>query len=766
MAGIFLGLQQGLSTLRRDPICPLYRSLQSSPTMNAFNSNTQLNIEKPERVYLQIEEIVRDIVLQLSAPSNDDAIEATKSESRRMLKELQKNINKQLSELRENADWETFTIAFYGETNAGKSTLIESLRILLKEASKVEEQRKFKEWESETEISVDYVETLRQEIGQLEEKIEQHKKAWISYEKEFDLNSKTFKKTFKDLELKIKEKKKGVGFWQRVIWLFRPFEEQIELKAAKSKFKESKTERNSYKKNHSNEALSLKILFTKKQSENQEIEEDLSVGSELADGGIIGNGRSDYTLDTQRYLLTSGSQKFAILDVPGIEGNESKVVNSIWNAVKKAHVVFYVTSKASPPQKGDDNNSGTLEKIKAHLGAQTEVWSIYNKRITNPIQLEKPEIVSEDEKQALEVLNQKMQEQLGGNYQQCLSISAYPAFLASSTCLVPASPEIRNQKKFLAKRSREDLLERTNMQPFLDMLTGRMISDSRAKIERSNINKAYQVISGAQEQVHLLQKEKFIPLLEYLKNEVHDAEIQLDAAVNAFKARLINTGRSLIEDFTRDSRREVYAKIERDISNDEFKTVLRDCITKNQEKLSNKLPDMMKKELRSFENNLKDIIKKLNRQTGDLLKVYKNVGNTEIELNIDLKSGIDTTGLLISIIGGGLLFWNPAGWLVLAPALATLAFQIYKAVRSFFSSSYKMAQQKKSVDENLDRVETVFISEFDKGLSESMKELSGKIFETKEGIQLSIGHIVEINQSLKLAEQVLSNLSDSLEYTS
>ena len=726
----------------------------------------QLNIEKPERVYLQIEKVVGDIVQKLNARSDDESIEAAKSESRQILRDLQSSINKQLFELRENADWETFTIAFYGETNAGKSTLIESLRILLKEASKVEEQRKFKEWESETEISDDYVETLRQEIDQLEEKIEDHKKLGINCEKEFDLNSKSFKQTIKDLKLKIKQKKKGVEFWQRVIWLFRPFEEQVELKEVKAKFKESKVERSSYKKNHSDETLSLKTSFTEKQSENQKIEEKLSVAIELADGGIIGNGRSDYTLDTQRYLFTSGNQKFAILDVPGIEGNESKVVNSIWNAVKKAHAVFYVTSKAAPPQKGDDHNSGTLEKIKDHLGAQTEVWSIYNKRITNPMQLEKPEIVSEDEKQALEVLNQKMQEQLGDNYQQCLSISAYPAFLASSTCLVPASQEIRNQKKFLAKRSREDLLERTKMQFFLDMLTGSMVSDSRAKIERSNINKAYQVISGAQEQVHLLQKEKFIPLLEHLKNEVRDAEIQLDAAVNTFKARLSNTGRSLIEDFTRDSRREVYAKIERDISNDEFKTVLRDCITKNQGQLSNKLPGMMKKELRSFESNLKDIIKKLNRQTGDLLKVYKNVGNTEIELNIDLKSGINTTSLLMSIIGGGLLLWNPAGWLVLAPALATLAFQIYKAVRSFFSSSYKMAQQKKSVDENLDRVETVFISEFDKGLSESMRELSGKIFEIKEGMQLSIGHIVEINQSLKLAEQELSNLSDSLEYIS
>ena len=132
---------------------------------------------------------------------------------------------------------------------------------------------------------------------------------------------------------------------------------------------------------------------------------ELSAAIGLADGSIIGNGRSDYTLDTQRYLFTSGNQKFAILDVPGIEGNETKVVKSIWNAVKKAHAVFYVTSKAAPPQKGDGNNSGTLEKIKSHLGAQTEVWSIYNKRITNPMQLEKPEIIASRRNKTIEELS-------------------------------------------------------------------------------------------------------------------------------------------------------------------------------------------------------------------------------------------------------------------------------------------------------------------------------------------------------------------------
>lgn len=56
------------------------------------------------------------------------------------LKELQNSLDKvrnqfkkEISFLEKNSEWEKFTIAFFGETNAGKSTILEALRILLKE---------------------------------------------------------------------------------------------------------------------------------------------------------------------------------------------------------------------------------------------------------------------------------------------------------------------------------------------------------------------------------------------------------------------------------------------------------------------------------------------------------------------------------------------------------------------------------------------------------------------------------------------------------
>ncbi|GAA8140544.1 hypothetical protein NP0150_12520 [Helicobacter pylori] len=71
------------------------------------------------------------------------------------------------------------------------------------------------------------------------------------------------------------------------------------------------------------------------------------------DGAIIGDGRSDFTTETKSYTLKHNNKTFILLDAPGIEGNEEKVMEQILNATKKAHAIFYVTKKPTPPQKGE-----------------------------------------------------------------------------------------------------------------------------------------------------------------------------------------------------------------------------------------------------------------------------------------------------------------------------------------------------------------------------------------------------------------------------
>ena len=52
------------------------------------------------------------------------------------LRIIQTRFDSELHQLKTHAEWDTFTLAFFGETNAGKSTIIESLRILFKEESR------------------------------------------------------------------------------------------------------------------------------------------------------------------------------------------------------------------------------------------------------------------------------------------------------------------------------------------------------------------------------------------------------------------------------------------------------------------------------------------------------------------------------------------------------------------------------------------------------------------------------------------------------
>ncbi|GAA7768898.1 hypothetical protein HpBT0181_04670 [Helicobacter pylori] len=159
---------------------------------------------------------------------------------------------KELESLKNNEEWEKFTIAFYGETGAGKSTLIECLKLFFKESGKINQQKRFKRLYANVK-NPNYVKNYRG-------------------------------------------------------------------------------------------------------SEHAELEK-------LQDGAIIGDGRSDFTLETKSYTLKHNNQSFVLLDVPGIEGDEKKVKQEISDATRKAHAIFYVTKTPAPPQKGEERKEGTIEKI-------------------------------------------------------------------------------------------------------------------------------------------------------------------------------------------------------------------------------------------------------------------------------------------------------------------------------------------------------------------------------------------------------------------
>jgi len=91
----------------------------------------------------------RDVGAQVDQILNDvDSIKLKNEKGNAHLNSLKEKlscIREQFSEevqfLEEHSEWDTFTIAFFGETNAGKSTILESLRILFDEQKRQESIR-------------------------------------------------------------------------------------------------------------------------------------------------------------------------------------------------------------------------------------------------------------------------------------------------------------------------------------------------------------------------------------------------------------------------------------------------------------------------------------------------------------------------------------------------------------------------------------------------------------------------------------------------
>lgn len=113
---------------------------------------------------------------------------------------------------------------------------------------------------------------------------------------------------------------------------------------------------------------SLRILL------NEESRKLLRQRKGNCDGEIVGDGRQDFTQDYHEYQMNIKGNNFMLIDVPGIEGKENLFKGKIGEALRKAHVIFYVN--------GHNKNidKGTAGKIKEYMGDGVKVVVIQNIR--------------------------------------------------------------------------------------------------------------------------------------------------------------------------------------------------------------------------------------------------------------------------------------------------------------------------------------------------------------------------------------------------
>ncbi|MEA2016809.1 MAG: hypothetical protein U9N59_00045 [Campylobacterota bacterium] len=520
------------------------------------------NINHPKEIYDYLKTNINNIINTLEQQSDDEQFEVSKSEVLNMIDVFRKEkLDKAIDELMKSQEWERFTVAFYGETNAGKSTIIEALRIHFKEEEKLKQQEIFKKIDKEYDINKKHlelkIESIKNDI--LENKVDNEQLALDYKDDKNDLEKKINQITSDD------SKKKANSIIYKLLSLLHIINIQkeidkrnLEINEKKVKYEIDVKSLNDILKNKNNE---LKQLENKIKALETDTFDSLEY---LVDGQIIGDGRSDFTKKSTTYNFTHNNQEFAFLDVPGIEGDETIVIDEISHAVKKAHAVFYVTSSSTPPQKGDEHKKGTLEKIKEHLGSQTEVYTIFNKRVTNPMQLNKA-LVSDDEKDSLKIVDEKINNILKENYAGHKIVSAKIAFLAIAKCLLAESPIYNEKKKFLDKFSTDELVKKANFDELCNFITDELVVNAKQKIKKSNYYKANEILNELIDILDKALKNNFEPLYKQVVQEVDIASDNLRNTLRKTKIDLDSVIAKTLRDFENDTRKEIYRYIDKNI---------------------------------------------------------------------------------------------------------------------------------------------------------------------------------------------------------
>ncbi|MFP6346212.1 hypothetical protein ACLGE2_07770 [Helicobacter pylori] len=459
-----------------------------------------------------------------------------------------------------------------------------------------------------------------------------------------------------------------------------------------------------------------------------------------------------------------------MLDVPGIEGSEQKVIDQISNATQKAHAIFYVTKTPNPPQKGEEGKRGTIEKIQRQLDSQTEVWTIFNKPINNPRAF-KDKLINESEKESLKILNKEMKNILGKHYMGHQIVSAQMAFYGLASALIPESDFYKNKQKFLEVFKEEEwLLYKSRFQQLGEFITEALLENSRAKIIQSNCNKALKVVEQLQEAIEITIEKRIDLMIKEAQEHQQEARFDLDRSTEKFILNLTNSAFYEIDQFKSDLREKMCAHINKNIEDEECKEIFKNELIQGIETLHENIKRRFKECGERFDEQIKEDIERFKERIKDSLAMLKHIGidsgnfNFNIDFNID--NGIDGFALGASIGGLVLLgivnIWNPVGWVEIGIAGLVALVGAVKALWNVFNPDYKKSQQKEAVNENLNKACKEIAEKVGSQIERGKKDMFKKIKKLKADLNEPVENYEYKKERLKEADKRLGYISNDI----
>ncbi|WP_333882821.1 GTPase domain-containing protein [Sphingobium yanoikuyae] len=449
-------------------------------------------------------------------------------------------------------------------------------------------------------------------------------------------------------------------------------------------------------------------------------------------GDAIGDGSPDFTRVATAHACQYDGAHFNLVDVPGIEGDEAKVATAIQDAVHRAHAVFYVTADARPPQGGDEDRMGTLEKIRSQLKPQANVWAVYNKKVNNPRQVG-ASLVNEDEVGSLSLgensLDGKMREVLGIHYQGHIVLSALPGFLALADNLPPNSRFTATRAKFLDKLDGDDLLAFSNLKPFAEVI--RRNVPTVKEIADANIGKLVPPILDTALQLEKDASAQFTVPAAELKAQLTKLTPQLELIAQDASKGLLRLTDEITNRCIKRIREKMMTAIDKGLWGDAaLKAKFDEIVAEEKAGLS----DVVYKKIRATaERTMKschEVIAVLRHdlKSSDAFKSATFTASFSHALEANGGWGIDGFGL-----GGAALSLAlgvaTGGWSLILTGIGA-AIGIFRSIRKSWDKDYHKSEQKRSLNKGLDEVKPKIHADILQALQRAESDLRAHALDT------------------------------------
>lgn len=498
------------------------------------------------------------------------------------------------------------------------------------------------------------------------------------------------------------------------------------------------------------------------------------------DGCIIGDGSQDFTRTYSSFALSINGDSAQLIDIPGIEGDEEKFTEIIRSALKKAHLVCYVTRES----KGVEEN--TLKKIKEYMQKNvTEMVGIHNIPLQHQKEYDGDDYVG-DITREIELKNRKnrnIEEQLQraipeGMYRETVGISALPGLCALAihdgrTTIAPPEKNHDNpavakslgrlrdqQRTFLSRTSDVELLKASRLNKLRNVII-ESCSDAPKRIKKASLIRLSRLLQDDYLADISTQKKSIEEFRNSIRSRTDRFVSKLESARDQMKRNMRHSVKNVVYDFFR-------------------KDILEDIIWKHIDDYEKIDKDILERELKSKKSQLgqkmgsdiRDVISSTINDYTERIKGYVNEYQTGIELDkknisielpeFDVESfDFKQLGSILLTIGGyafsgGMIGsgFGPVGTAVGA-IIGTLVGAVIEGLKKLFNKKKVLQGYKNKASEKVEKCADETWNKMSDDIESIISQLASK---TDECIAFAVKQLESANQSLRLISDLESKI--------